>query len=230
MEQQIGQEIDILPADGQGEGEMAVVVNCAVCEKGAGTDHLGRPHYSNKAILSLRPRDDLSRGMRLKGVLTCLKDDHRWPISMHNDEVRDVQEAMPVTESRKLISQLCESRPDIPQDIEEAEECYFQGAYKAGVVMCRRAIQLALEFRTGETHKTLGPLLGHGRAMTPPALTLQTDQFAERVHRLGDEAAHRVVTYDAEDVKVAIHDTVVVVNELLEKPPASQSETSSNGP
>jgi len=135
---------------------------------------------------------------------------------------------MPVTESRKLAPEVAKLREDIVQGVQEAEDTYFYRAYKASVVMCRRAVQLALEHHTGKQGLTLGPLLIHGRTLTPPALLPQTDQFAERILNLGNEGAHKRVPFDPDDVRTAIHDSVVVVNELLTKPPASQSRTDSN--
>ena len=87
--------------------------------------------------------------------------------------------------------------------------------------MCRRAIQLALEERTGITRLTLGPLLAKAREQDPPILSEQTDQLAERVLTYGNIGAHRVADLDPTAVGVVIFDTVIIVNEVFEWQPAS---------
>ena len=206
---------DTLPLVKNGEDEMAVTVSCFVCEQEADR-YLSRERTSTGS-LSLRPFGGDYGGMVLDGVLTCLKDGHRWPIRMRNDEVRDVSEEMPITEYKKIAPAVQQHRQDIVQDIKEAEDTYFYRAYKASVVMCRRAVALALEYHMCVSDLTLGNLLVEGRKLEPPALTAQSDQFAKRILDIGNDGAHNEFKADPDDVRVVIHDSVVIINELLTK-------------
>jgi hypothetical protein len=104
----------------------------------------------------------------------------------------------------------------LKQDIEEAEKCHFAFSYKAAVVMCRRALQLALEDKLGLSGKRLplGPLLDEERKNNPKLFTDSEYAFALRIKELGDEGAHKIVTLEPKTVEVAIHDTVRLLNKL----------------
>ena len=150
-------------------------------------------------------------GIELRGMLHCLRDGHRWPITMLGDEFLETSRTMPITESVKLYSRV---RDNIREDVEEAEACHYAESWKASVMMCRRAIQIGLEDLIGVHGQTLGPLLILARHLPRPLLTHKADQLADRIHNLGDEAAHGKITYDPKTVEVVIHDTVMVLNEL----------------
>ncbi len=75
---------------------------------------------------------------------------------------------------------------------------------------------------------TLGVLIGLARCRTDNKLSERAIVLSESVNALGNTGAHKTVKIDPGDVASAIHDTVVVINEIYQKKPASQSETDSN--
>lgn len=151
-----------------------------------------------------------SYGMELSGVLRCLYDGHKWPIVIRKDVIQSIQTSMAVAESGKLTTNV----PDgIVQDIEEAERAHFAFCFKACVVMCRRALQLALEDK-GAKGRTLGPLLTDARSKTPPILTPRVDALAEGIKDYGDSGAHRTDDIDASTAALVVHITVVALTEL----------------
>ena len=188
------------------EGQMPNLLSCSKCRKE------GR---ESTAQITLRPLG--GHDMVLRGVLECEHDGHRWPIAVRADQLLAVGTALPVAESAKLHRHVPKG---IQQDVREAEDAHFAGTYKASVVMCRRALQLALEERLGipeEQRLTLGPLLKKQKARQPPLLDDRTEQLAYRIKDEGDGGAHSPVSVDPKDAEVVIHDTVVVLNELFPK-------------
>ena len=97
---------------------------------------------------------------------------------MIDDQILTVDTQLPVAESRKLN----EDVPDgIKQDVQEAEGAHFAQNYKSSAVMCRRALQLALEDKMkprGKHRMTLGPLLDEAMERQPPLFRQQTYQLA----------------------------------------------------
>ncbi len=193
---------------------MPAEVRCPDC-----TQHIienrGWPSTDPRIIVRcVRGDGEHGQHLELKGIVTCTVHGHRRPIKLVNDSIDETAPNMPIEESRKLR--------DVPkgivEDVQEAERAHFAQCYKAVAVMCRRAIQLALEDKTKSTGKTLGPLLDEARQRTPLLLKAEGDSLAERVHHLGDAGAHKTVTLDPKGVEVAIFDTVVVLNELYAKP------------
>lgn len=155
--------------------------------------------------------------VELQGIITCKYDGHKRPIRLVENTIDDTARNMPLKESQKL-----NGVPDgLVEDIEEAESAHFAENFKASVVMCRRAINLALEEILKATD-TLGPLLKLAQKREPPLLKPHTYSLAERVREYGDKGAHRVGVLDAKAVEVAVFDTVVVLNELYETRPASR--------
>ena len=175
----------------------------------------------------------LGPGIELRGVLTCSKDENKWPITMVENRFVEISNALPSSDSKKLRQNV---PPGIKEDVREAEQIHFAQSYKAAVVMCRRALQLGLEdrLRRKKDRMTLGPLLGEERKRKAPLFTDQTYQLVQRVKKYGDGGAHAEVDIDPKTVEVVIHDTVVALNELYpvkkarRKPPASQSGTGSS--
>jgi hypothetical protein len=82
-----------------------------------------------------------SNAVMFEGIITCLIDRHRRPIKIIDNIISETAPEMPITESTRLSG----VPADIVQDVKEAETCYFNQTYKASVVVCRRALQLAFE-------------------------------------------------------------------------------------
>ena len=174
--------------------------------------------------------------MRLRGVITCENHEPegfiRWPITIVTSEhvgiLTETAPSLPAHESPKLLPIVPEG---LRQDIQEAELGHFNQCLKAAVVMCRRALQLALEEKMGlqDNHMTLGPLLAAERKQGKRLFTDGEYSLAVRIKELGDGGAHKVLEGSPSTVAVAIHDAVQLLNALY-KPPAVQSGTSSNAP
>ena len=191
---------------------MAIDVYCSQCR-------VEGYHSSFELSLLGKSGDDVE----LKGLFTCKHAQHRWPIHlMNNNLLVSTAPALPVAESSRLEA------PRVPdgifEDVEEAEQAHFDGGFKASTVMCRRALQLALEhvMNISEAERyTLGPLLNKAKRESPALLGDITWALADRVKEYGDGGAHERVQFDAETTGVIIHDTVVILNELY-PPPTSQ--------
>lgn len=154
-----------------------------------------------------------------------------WPITILSDGGGVVEEAatkLPVAESKRLIN----VPPGLVQDVGEAERAHYFFGYKAAAVMCRRAIQLALEDKLGlqSERLTLGPLLIKEEGHAPRLFSNLEHALATRIKDLGDDGAHHEVTLEPSDVSTVIYDTVKLLNKLYQEKPASPSETSSNAP
>jgi hypothetical protein len=149
----------------------------------------------------------------LEGIITCLHDNHQRPITIINNVTDETSPTLPVNESSKLS----QSVPDyIKQDIEEAERTYFVKAYKASVVMCRRALQIAIEQKpSAPQNTTLGPLRQWAQAQTPPLLSVRVNSLVEGIKDYGDGGAHRVEHFEPQTVAMVIHITVETLNELF---------------
>lgn len=150
-------------------------------------------------------------GVLFRGALTCLACDHRWPLQMRNFEITYTAPEFPASESQNLS-------PNVPQglieDIEEAERCHYGQCYKAGVVICRRAIQLGLEER-GVSDAAFSKMITNAQALTPPLLTPSTFALVDGIKELGDRGAHRTENVTANDLQVAIYAAVKALNELF---------------
>ena len=148
----------------------------------------------------------------LRGVLKCPHDGLQWPIAIINDIPQEIATRLPVASSDDLDG----VPAGIVEDIREAERVHFSQCYKSSTVMCRRALQLALEVKLNATGKTLRPLLGDAMNQSPPLLRQQTYAFAQRVLDVGNTGAHdKDIAVTAHDVMVIIHDTVAILNELF---------------
>lgn len=190
------------------------------CRKCQAESHPAGAH----AIITFQRLDG---NLELRGVLVCLCDrcdGYKWPIAMREDEIVETAPTLPASESQRLSNVPL----GILEDVQEAEADHFAQNYKSSVVMCRRALQLALEEGLSQRKAefkdrlTLGPLLGITRTLKPPLLSEMFLQLAERVKDFGDEGAHKKVGHlSGSTVAVVIHDTVEVLNELY-KPTASQ--------
>ena len=116
-------------------------VRCPICAAAPARSG-GRP--SPTIVVRCTREGDLhGDSVKLEGITTCLEDGHRRPITIINDAIDETSPQLPVEESSRLERTLIA----ILYDIEEAEHAYFAQCYKAGSVMCRRAIELTLEFK-----------------------------------------------------------------------------------
>jgi len=172
--------------------------------------------------MRLSPHASGAKGFLLAGIVTCLEDGHQWPIKIRNDVVVETKEMMPVHESDSLIAEVPEG---LIQDVEEAERAHFGQCYKASVVMCRRALQLAL-VEKGISDKPFSIMLREAEQCG--ILTGRNVGLAETIKDLGDAGAHRREEITAQDANLMIYASVRLLNEMFA--PASQSERDSNEP
>ena len=149
-------------------------------------------------------------GFEIEGIVTCLADNHKWPIKFRNDQIVSIHPDLPNKASVKLHTAVPSG---VRQDVEEAEKAHFGHCFKSSVVMSRRALQLALEDK-GAKGRTLGPLLAFARTMNPPLLSARADTLAEGIKDYGDRGAHRPEEILSEDATLVISVTVMVLNEL----------------
>lgn len=160
--------------------------------------------------------------VQLEGVLTCTRDGHRWPITIERNIIISTGPEMPVSESKNLNNNVPKG---LRQDIEEAERCYLPSCFKASVVLCRRALQLALEDLNvvPVNGRTLGPYLaGLKQTGIPDSktsggaryLAAGTYALAEGVKDIGDAGAHKPESIDGQTAALYIFVAVKVLNEL----------------
>ena len=189
------------PQIGDGEGEM-VIIQCDKC--------------GQLANLSLyRSAPNWSQHLEFRGVITCdCGDKHTWPMAIKTDNiVQSTDQMMPVLESVNLNQDVPEG---LEQDIQEAEKAHYAQIYKAGVVMCRRAIQLGLqESPHNIPDGPFGGMLKQAQAKAPPTLSPQGFALANGVRDYGDAGAHRRQELSASDARTAIFSAVRVLNELF---------------
>jgi hypothetical protein len=188
-----------LSLDQDREQEM-IIIECAKCGQSALLS-LQRPGVTN-----------LSNDLEFRGIVRCSGEGHEWPMAIKTDNIiQNTAQMMPVLESTSLSQKV---PVGIVQDIQEAERDHFAQSYKSAVVMCRRALQLALEDK-GVTGRTLGPMLTTARSMTPPLLSARTDALAEGIKDYGDGGAHRREDIDAATAALVIHVTAQALNEIF---------------
>jgi len=189
---------------------MPQYTECARCQKGK------RASLIEVACHRIGPQGDIE----LRGIVKCLVDDHEWPITIRDDVIVSTTQSLPISESAKLSS-------DVPggivQDVQEAERAHFAYCYKASVVMCRRAMQLALVDK-GIADGPLGKMLDQARKRN--LLTDRTDALVTGIQDYGGGAAHSKEEISAEEARMMIFTTVRVLNELFL--PGKRSGTGSN--
>lgn len=197
-------ETDILPANQEGEEEMAdlVTVECAQCGQHAG---LG---------LSRTPRSNDPRYLEFRGIVTCSVEGHEWPMAIKTDNiVQFTEQMMPVLESANLNSKV---PPGLVLDIKVAERAHFEQLYRPSTVMCRRAVQLGLmESPHCIPDASFSKMLDDAKAMTRPPLSSRGFLLAEDVKKYGDAGAHRTEDISPGDARSAIFSAVKVLNELF---------------
>ena len=200
------------PTEGEEEIMPPFSRQCPECAKP------GSNHEGNVLIF------ELSSNIDLHGIATCrFHPQTKIPILFIGGYVDSTAPTLPVNESPRLVG----APEGIKQDIKEAEECHFNSTYKASAIMCRRALQLAYEHLMQEIldadkQYTLGALLKVARGQAPLPIAESFLYQTDAVKALGDEGAHRVATVDPSDVRAAIHDSVVVLNEIYQLKPEAR--------
>ena len=195
-------------------------IRCPQCisraENATGGDQISARLSLNRATIGIHPENYLVEGMKLDGILTCLRDGYQWPLTIVNDTIVSTSPAMPVSEAQKLHGTV---PAGLVQDVEESERAHFADSLKASAVMCRRALQLGIEDRgvtvKGNAKPTLGLLLAEARKVTPPLLQDATYLLADGIKDIGDAGAHQRVTLEEPEVSMLIYATVKVLNELF---------------
>jgi hypothetical protein len=182
---------------------MALTITCPDCLENRVTVDIGR--------VMTRRYGEYYPGLIFGGTLTCLQCEHRWPLEMRNSEITFTASEFPASESRNLSPGV---PPGLRQDIEEAERCHYGRCDKAGVVMCRRAIQLGL-IEKGIPDAPFSRMIGDAQARTPALLTASTFAHVDAIKEFGDRGAHRTENVTANDLQVAIYATVKALNELF---------------
>ena len=201
--------VDRLAETQEVEGEVMARFErqCPVCSRP------GSNHEGNTLIFEVSPTMDLH------GIATCrFHPESQIPVAFRGGYLDSTAPTLPVNESPRL-----EAPDGLRQDVREAEQCHFYGLNKASALMCRRALQLGYEYLLGyqgDSGKTLGPLLK--QAKDEDAIELEYFPYSERVKGLGDDGAHQRSEIDGRDVANAIYLTVLVLNRIFEKKPATQ--------
>ena len=187
------------------EGQMANIAYCVKCQESGNASWV---------------RIDLTQGgagIEIRSVLKCNREGHRWPLIMRGQEFFSISPDLPGAQSHRLDLKVPQG---IKEDVEEAESTSVGMSYKASVVMCRRALQLALELVLQVEGQTLGPLLTQAKEQS--VVDDRIFYLAQRVKDFGDGGAHRVGAIDPNTVAVVIHDTVEVLNFLSPRLSAKQ--------
>ena len=214
MNNKLERENDKLPLEQEGEVPMAELqTQCPKCLKENNGNDI---------------RVQVSPNARMRGLITCrLHGDTKLPIAFDRGNAIELSQSLPSYESSRLLG----VPADIVQDIEEAQECHFNQTYKAATVMCRRALQLSYEHLLQAELKsekwigklpTLGVLIGIARGSISNKPSERALVLTDTVNELGNDGAHHRVTINPSDVVSAIHDTVVVLNEIYSKKPVEQ--------
>jgi hypothetical protein len=121
---------------------------------------------------------------------------------------------MPVSESRNLT--IPKVPPALVLDIKDAEKTHFAQVYRASVVMCRRALQLAFhEPPYSITDAPYSRMLSDLMALPHPPLTQETHGLAIGIGKYGGTGAHDPQPVSPEEARMAIFTAVRVLNELF---------------
>ena len=205
---------DTLPENQEGEGieSMAAVVQCPGCVKFNETKGSSEFYRDTQiAVRCYRPerqQHGATYGLVLEGIVECTLDGHRRPIKLIDDLVDQTAPQLPVNESRRLHGNVPVALKD---DVREAERCHFSQAYRASMVMCRRALQLCL-IDKGINDGPLSRMLGD--AQTNKILGNRAYLAALGIKDYGDGGAHRQETFTPEQVATVVHGIVEVLNEI----------------
>jgi hypothetical protein len=192
---------DKLPLTQEGEKEM-VTISCAKCRQSA------------EFSLMRRQRSTQSADLEFRGIVTCYREGHRWPITIKTDNIlQSTDPNLPVSESFNLSSKV---PPALIQDVKDAEETHFAGVYRASVVMCRRALQLG--FQENPYNISDGPysrMVQNLMNLSNPPLSPGTHGLAVSIGEYGGQGAHDPKPVSEAEARSAIFTTVKVLSELF---------------
>jgi hypothetical protein len=195
------QRNDKLPLTQEGEKEM-VPISCAKCRQSA------------EFSLMRRQRSTQSADLEFRGIVTCYREGHRWPITIKTDNIlQSTDPNLPVSESFNLSSKV---PPALIQDVKDAEETHFAGVYRASVVMCRRALQLG--FQENPYNISDGPysrMVQNLMNLRNHPLSPGTHGLAVSIGEYGGQGAHDPKPVSEAEARSAIFTTVRVLNELF---------------
>lgn len=187
---------DIIPPGTEGRLEMTTNIDCPTC-----TPKDGRHHFLYNC----------AGNFLLCGTIKCLVCNDERSFSAKGEYIREIGLGLTYAESKRLTSNVFADRKD---DIEEAERANYYQCYKAAVVMCRRAIQLALNDKDipdsnfsnmiEKAHDEQFKLLGD-----------DTYMMVKLVKLFGDKGAHKRDTIAPPDVTQAIHVSVEALNDIF---------------
>ena len=184
---------DIIVLKKKGEREMPIV-NCPICQGKMRTDPI---------LLQCE------HSAQMQGIIKCLRCMHEFPITIVNNCIQKLDVALPGAQSDRLNSSV---PTDLKEDIQEAERANYAQCYKACVTMCRRAIQLGVMDK-GIPDAPFGSMLDD--ALRKKLLTQDIYNLAKSIKGFGDIGAHRREQLDEEEVKMVIHATVRMLNEIF---------------
>ena len=152
-----------------------------------------------------------------EGIITCHRDGHRRPVKLINGIMDDTGPTLPIEESTNLLKSVPAA---LIQDVKDAEDVFFARVYRAGVVMCRRALQLGFQepphnIRDGP----YGTMLKNLMNLPEPPLSTGTYGLASSIGDYGGIGAHTPNPVSLEEARSAIFTTVRVLNELFPSKP-----------
>lgn len=204
-----------LPEDYTGEIEMPTL-QCPMCVRHndlrqTDSRYRTRTDYRDPIMtiaLSRGERPVLTSYLRLDGIVTCLNDNHRRPVTVINNTIDTTAPDMPISDSKGLIAV-----PDgVQQDVEEAERAHFSQCFKAAVVMCRRAMQLGLVDK-GIPDASLTSMLEQAKKQG----ILKDDRayaLALGIKDYGDGGAHREDDFTDSEVRAVVFAAVKLLNDI----------------
>jgi hypothetical protein len=182
--------------------EEMVTISCAKCRQTA------------ELTLMRREKSTQSADLEFRGIVTCHREGHRWPVTIKTDNIlQSTDPDLPVSESFNLSSKV---PPALIQDVKDAEEAHFAGVYRASVVMCRRALQLS--FQENPFNISDGPYSRMVRdlmKLSGPPLSPGTHGLAVSIGEYGGQGAHDPKPVSEAEARSAIFTTVRVLNELF---------------
>ncbi len=204
---------DILsPSEQKGEVSMGALILCPICED--------TPQRRNRRI-----QIDCMGEVEMIGLITCLDDKHQMSVELRRDIQVEARQNLPVSESALLIGVPL----GLVEDVHEAERAYLFGAYKACVVMCRRALQLALREKK-VTDAPLSKMLANAKKRYPRRITEEIYSLAMSIKNIGDKGAHRKEQVTAKQASIAIYATADLLRALFPKREQRQSKAITSTP
>ena len=147
---------------------------------------------------------------KIEGIIECLCCGHEFPITIVNDTIQKIDEALPGVQSDQLNPSVT---PDLKEDIQEAERANYAHCYKACVAMCRRALQLAF-IDKGIGDKGFSEMLKEAKTVKN-LLDDDTYNLSTTIKGFGDIGVHKREELVPQEVNMVIYATVKMLNELF---------------